>query len=100
MLAPRLAFQKLIQAPRGKKLKIHGNVFNVPPDVANTVNMLPRLPNETSTIKVNLKRRLQYRSSSLSLNVRPYKVAEAGQWLVTNGDLYRDEGITLNDDWL
>ena len=82
LLAPRLAFQKLMQAPRGRQLKINGNIVNVPADVVNTVNMLPRFPNETSTIKVNLKRRLQYKSSALSLNVRPNKVAEAAKWLV------------------
>ena len=38
-----------MQAPRGKQLKINGNIVNVPADVANTVSMLPRLPSETST---------------------------------------------------
>jgi hypothetical protein len=61
--------------------------------------MLPRFPNDTSTIKVNLKRRLQYKSS-ISLNVRPNKVAEAAKWLVNNGNLYKDEGITFNNTWL
>jgi hypothetical protein len=42
-VAPRLAFQKIFQAPRGGQLKITGNVVNVPADVNNTVNMLPRL---------------------------------------------------------
>ena len=79
LLAPRITFQKLMQAPRGKQLKINGNIVNVPADVANTVSMLPRLPSETSTIKVNLKRRLQYKSSALSLNVRPHKVAEGAK---------------------
>jgi hypothetical protein len=100
LLAPRLAFQNLMQAPRGRQLKINGNIVNVPADVVNTVNMLPRFTNETSTIKVNLKRRLQYKSSALSLNVRPNKVAEAAKWLVNNGNLYKDEGITFNDTWL
>ena len=63
LIAPRLAFQKLMEAPRGKQLKISGNVVNVPADMINTVNMLPRLPLETGTIKVNLKRRLQNKSS-------------------------------------
>ena len=52
------------------------------------------------TIKVNLKRRLQYKSSALSLNVRPYKVAEAATWLVDNGELYREECVTFNDTWI
>ena len=43
LLAPRLAFQKLMQAPRGNQLKIKGNVVNVPADVNNTVNILPQM---------------------------------------------------------
>ena len=41
-----------MQAPRGKQLKINGNVVNVPADVSTTVNMLPRLLHENDTIKV------------------------------------------------
>ena len=52
LIALRLAFQKIMQAPRGKQFKITGNIVNVPADVAKTVNMLPRLPIETGTIKV------------------------------------------------
>ena len=39
MLTPRIAFQKLMQAPRGKQFKIHGNIVNVPADVTDTVSM-------------------------------------------------------------
>lgn len=99
LLAPRLAFQKLMQAPRGKQLKITGNVVNVPADVSSTVNLLRTLGNETGTIKVKLKRRLQYESSALSLNVRPHKVIQAARWLMENSDLYKEEGIILNRDW-
>ena len=56
LLAPRIAFQKLMQAPRGRQLKIYGNIVNVPADVTHTVSVLPRLQNQTATIKVNLKR--------------------------------------------
>ena len=99
MLAPRIAFQKIMQAPRGKQLKIRGNIVNVHADVINTVTMLPRLPNEAETIKIHLKRRLQYNSSALSLNVGPVKVFQSANWLVQNSSLYR-EGITFNDTWL
>ncbi len=54
----------------------------------------------TSQVKTRLKRRLQYKSSALSLNVRPYKVAEAAKWLVDNGELYREECVTFNDTWI
>ena len=100
LLAPRIAFQKLMQAPRGRQLKIHGNIVNVPADVTHTVSILPRLQNQTATIKVNLKRMLKYNSSALSLNVRPYKVFEAANWLMSHSNLYKDEGIVLNNDWI
>ena len=74
LLASRLAFQKLMQAPRGKHFKINGNIVNVPADVTNSVSLLPRLPNEACSIKVNLKRKLQFKSSAFSFNVRPHKV--------------------------
>ena len=99
LLAPRLALQKIMQAPRGKQIKIKGNVVNVPADVSNTVNMLPRLPHQTGTIKVNLKRRLQYKSAALSLNVRPHKVFEAAAWLAKSIALYQQEEIVLNETW-
>ena len=98
LLAPRLAFQKLMQAPRGNQLKIKGNIVNVPADVNNTVNVLPWLPQESGTVKVQLKRRLQYKSSALSLNVRPYKILQAANWLAANSNLYREHGISFSED--
>ena len=100
LLAPRIAFQKLMQAPGGKQLKIHGNVVNVPADVSNTVRILSWLQRGTGTIKVNLKRRLQYKSSALSLNIRPNKVIEAATWLISNSDLYKEEGVVLSEQWI
>ena len=100
LIAPRLAFQKIFQAPRGGQLKITGNVVNVPADVNSTVNMLPRLPDETGTIKVQLKRRLQYKSSALSLNIQPHTVMQAAAWLVNASPLYEGLGITIDQNWL
>ena len=62
--------------------------------------MLPRLPHENGTINVNLKRRLQYKGSALSLNVRPHKVLQAAYWLLNNSSLYQEEGIALNQNWI
>ena len=89
-----------MQAPRGKQLKINGNIVNVPADVNHTVGILPRLPSQTGTIKVNLKRRLQYKSSALSLNIRPSKVIEVAMWLLKKSDLYKEEGVVFNEDWI
>ena len=60
--------------------------------------MLTILPQETGTIKVQLKRQLKLRGSALSLNVRPHKILQAANWLVTNSSLYREEGVTLSKD--
>ena len=95
-----MALQHMWQAPRGRQLKITANVVNVPADVGNTVSMLPRLSHETGTITVQLKRRLQYKSSALSLNVRPNKVMQAASWLVNTRALYQEQGITLDENWM
>ena len=69
-----VSYFKLLQAPRGKQLKISGNVVNAPADITDTVHILPRVESTSGTIKVQLKRKLKYKSSALSLNVRPHKV--------------------------
>ena len=88
MLAPRLVFQKFLQAPRGNQFKIKGNVVNIPADVTNTVNILPQLPQESGTIKIHVKRQLEYESSALSLNVRLNKLLQAANWLATNSLMF------------
>ena len=64
------------------------------------MRILPRLPSGTGTIKVNLKRRLQYKSSAVSFNIRPNKVIEAATWLISNSDLYKEEGVILSEQWI
>ena len=56
-----------MQAPRGRQLKIHSNIVNVPGDVTYMyiVSMLPQLLCQAGTIKVNLKLKLQHKSSAL-----------------------------------
>ena len=99
-LATRIYFQKFMQALIGKQFKIQDNIVNVPGDVTITVSMLPWLPRETGTVKVNLKGKLQCKVSVLSLNGRPQKIVEGGIWLVNNSSLYKDEGIVFNQDWV
>ena len=100
LLAAIIAFQKLMQAPTGRQIKIDGNIVNVPAAVTNMVSMLPQLQSETSTIKINLKRKFQYKSAATSSNVRPYKVVEAAKWLMNNNSLYKHEGIAFDNNWL
>lgn len=87
LLAPRIAYQKLMQTPKRKQLNIQSNNVNVPADVTYTVSMVPRLSSETAKIKVNLKRKLQYESSAMSSSVRPHKVVEGTLWFTSNSNL-------------
>ena len=54
---------------------------------------------EECTIKVNLNRKLQCKSSALSLNVRPHKVVQAAKWPINNSALYKEEGIAPCKNW-
>ena len=56
------------------------------------------LPEQMGTIKVQLKCRLQYKSSALSLNIRPHKVQPAN-WLASNSRLYQEQRIAFNPNW-
>ena len=99
LLAPRLVFMKIFQAPRGRQFKLQGNVINVIANVANTVSKLPRKQSNTDTIPVKLKRKEVYTNSTMSQNVRPNKVFQAAKWLSLNGPLYKKEGISFTSTW-
>ena len=71
----------------------------MPADVTNSVSLLPRLPNDAYTIKVNLKRKLHCKSSALSLNARPHKVVQAANWPINNSALCKEEGIARCENW-
>ena len=61
LISPRIPFMQICELPRGGQLSIHGNVVNVPADVSSTVSTLPRPLNESQTIPIKLKRRLNYK---------------------------------------
>ena len=82
-----------------ERIKINGNIVNVPADVTNSVSLLPQFPNEACTIKVKLKRKLQYKHSVLSLNVRPHNVVQTAKWLINNSALFKEEGIAGCENW-
>jgi len=48
----------LCELPRGGQLSIHGNVVDVPADVNSVVNTLPKPINESQTIPIKLKSKL------------------------------------------
>ena len=99
LVALRTPFMQIRELPRGRQMSIKGNVVNVPADVATTVRVLPKRMDESHTIPVKFKRKLSYNHSVASQNVRPKKVLDAAKWLVTNSQLYKEEGVTLLQSW-
>ena len=100
LISPRIPFMQIRELPRGGQLSIHGNVVNVPADVNSIVNILPRPINESQTIPIKLKRKLSYKHHYLFQNVRPRKVLEAAKYLVETSELFQNEHIEVEENWL
>ncbi|CAC5373555.1 unnamed protein product [Mytilus coruscus] len=82
-LSPLLPFMKIHKAPVGKQLKIHCNMVVVPSDTVNTVQSLPRLSNNTSTIKAQLKRRLR---NNILCTIQIFDPKSEDEWEVEKND--------------
>ena len=55
LLAPRIAFQKLMQGSRGRQLRVHDNIVNVPADVTHTISLLSWLQSHTGPQSKSIK---------------------------------------------
>jgi len=88
------------ELPRGGQLSIHGNTVNVPNDVNSTVHCLPRPIGESQTTPIKLKRRLGYKHHYQFQNVRPKKVLDAAKYLVDTSELFKTEGIKVQNAWV
>lgn len=99
LIAPRIPFMQLREKPRGGQLSITGNVVNVPADVTTTIQKLPRLVSEDETIPLKFKRSLMFNHSIAFENVRPNKVLNATKWLIKNSNLFKAEGVQINEEW-
>ena len=82
------------------QLSIQGNIVNVPSDVNSTVHCLPRPLSESQTIPFKLKRPLSYKHHYQFQNVRPKRVLDAAKYLVETSDLFKGEGIEVQNRWL
>ena len=75
-----------------------GTIINVPTDLDRVQTALPRSLDDTMTIAIMLKRKLEYKNAFLSGNVRPSIVMVALNDLCKT-KLYIDEGIVINTSW-
>lgn len=100
LISPRIPFMQIRELPRGGQLSIHGNIVNVPGDVNSTGHCLPRSLTKSQTIPIKLKRRLSYKHHYQFQNVRPQRVLDAAKYLVETSDLFKDEGIEVQNTFI
>ena len=66
-----------------------------------TVSRLPRSINETQTILIKLKQKGELQASlSIFQNVRPRKVLEVALYRVKTSELFQNEHIEVQENWL
>ena len=99
LISARIPFMQLRELRPTTQLGIRGNIVNVPIDIEECVNILPREFDRTSTIQLAFKRRLQYKGSYIREWVRPHAVYRAAEYLVKQ-PLYKEEGIGVSLDFL
>ena len=98
LISLRIPFMKMVSLPAGKQTSIHGPTVNVPCNVNNICDVLPRLPSQSEIIALKLKRKLCYKGHYMHGYVRPDVVLNALSWLKVHNPLYKD--IEINQNWV
>ena len=83
--------------PKGQSPKLKGALCNVPIDVADICNTLPRPADSNGIVIVKLKRKLQYRGHVYFESVRPDIIFRLLQYLKLNNSLYHDIEIDVKN---
>ena len=83
----------------GKQLGIKGNVVNVPIDLPQTIECLPRKLDECHTIQIKLKRMVSHKSDYLHETIRPARVWNAINYLCQQ-PLFKEHNIEVNVEWM
>ena len=76
--------------PKGQQRKIKGAICNIPVECDQTCNHLLRAPESSGIIRLELKRKLQFRGHVYFQGVRPQFLQEALCWLKDNNPLNQD----------
>jgi len=99
LVALRVPFMQMKILGSDGQYGLKGGVVNVPNNLDISVNSLPRQLHDTSTIHVQLMRRMCYNIPYIFETVRPNKVYEAAKYLIDKS-AYKNEGVQLNHGWI
>ncbi|XP_030578831.1 uncharacterized protein LOC115775437, partial [Archocentrus centrarchus] len=98
LIAPHIAFMKLLALPKGGQNGVHGPITCVPANVAQTTNLLPRLDMDGSLLRVKLKRKLTYKGYYKYQFVDSNQIKQALRYLKRVNKYFKD--INFNEAWL
>ena len=101
MVAPYINFMQirpLKSFTLNPQLGAKGSVVNIPIEISDMLTVLPRSFDEMATIQIQLKRKLEHKSNYMFETIRPAKVCEALQYLISTA-LYRKYEISIDDKY-
>ena len=99
LVSLRIAFAQIWELGyKRSQVGLTGSIINVPVDTNVVQRALPLSTNNTTTIAVSLKRRLEYKNAFQKGMVRPTLVMQALQELTTT-TLYKMQDVQLNQNW-
>ena len=99
LVSPRHEFMNIRSLGRERQHGLHGMVVNVPIDIDNTVNQLPRTFLQSQTIQLQLFRKLSFSKPYLYETIRPNVVLEAARYL-SDTELIKLEKVVVSEDWV
>ena len=82
-----------------KQFGIKGQVVNVPIDVPDCVNRLPRTFDESTVIQIKLKRMIKMKHDYIHENIHPQKVFAAAKYL-SEQPLFKENNIEIDLNWM
>jgi len=100
LVAPRIAFMKIrpLKKYQDGQMGLIGNVVNVPIDHNEVIRCLPRTFEDTETMQIKFKRRLDYNNNLMFDKIRPKVVLDALHFLCSR-PLFKKNKITESLDW-
>ncbi|GFR50620.1 hypothetical protein Agub_g12707 [Astrephomene gubernaculifera] len=99
LIARRIIFLQLRRLPAGHQHGLRGSVVNVPVDLTRVQQMLPRHLDDSETVLVGLKRKLQYKRTFMRQMIQPQAVLGALRYLART-PLYHDAHMANEEEWL
>ena len=97
IISKRLLFKKITIMSKGQAPKMKGAICNVPINVDDVCNVLPRGMDNNGIVRVSLKKKISFKSSVYFEPVRPNFIRNLLLYLKTNNPLYANIVIDLDN---